>query len=134
MPYKNLATQREYQRKWMAARRAEYFDGKVCVDCGTDQDLELDHVNPAEKVSHRIWSWRDEKRFAELAKCVPRCRDCHFEKSFKEGDLCIDYVHQHGTNSMYRRHGCRCVECQAWHAMRIKRWRANKRQRELQVA
>ena len=84
MPYKDKAKQLEYQRKWMAARRAEYFDGKSCVTCGSTESLELDHIDPATKVSHRIWSWSTERREAELAKCQPLCRDCHESKSVRE--------------------------------------------------
>lgn len=84
MPYKDKAKQLEYQRKWMAARRAEYFDGKSCVTCGSTESLELDHIDPTTKVHHAIWSWRAERREAELAKCQPLCRDCHISKSRKE--------------------------------------------------
>src|SRR5664280_3914716 len=33
MPYKDPEKQRQYQREWKAARRVEWFKGKVCVDC-----------------------------------------------------------------------------------------------------
>lgn len=87
MPYKDPEARREYARKWMAARRAEWFDGKVCVDCGTTERLELDHVDPATKIHHCVWSWAKARREAELAKCVARCHDCHLAKSIAEGDL-----------------------------------------------
>lgn len=86
MPYKDPATQREYQRQWMAARRAKWFEGKVCIDCNGTGDLELDHRNPAEKVSHRIWSWTWARIEAEAAKCDVRCRDCHLKKTIEHGD------------------------------------------------
>lgn len=87
MPYADPAAQREYQRQWLAARRAKWFEGKSCIDCGAVDDLELDHRDPAQKVSHRIWSWSWERIEAEAAKCDVRCRDCHLDKSKREGDL-----------------------------------------------
>jgi hypothetical protein len=69
----------------MARRRAEWFDvNNRCVDCGSPENLELDHVDQSEKVSHKVWSWAKERREAELAKCVPRCVGCHKKKSAGE--------------------------------------------------
>ena len=73
MPYKDPEKQREYQRQWMADRRAEWFSGKSCVDCGSTEALELDHVDPSIKIDHKVWSWSLERREAELAKCEARC-------------------------------------------------------------
>jgi hypothetical protein len=81
MPYASPAQQAEYQRLWVQRRREEWFEGKVCVDCGTGDDLQLDHVDPRKKVDHRIWSWSERRRAVELAKCVARCRPHHLEKS-----------------------------------------------------
>lgn len=81
MPYKDPEAQREYQRQWIAARRAKWFEGKACIDCGGTDDLELDHRDPTQKVSHRIWSWSWERIEAEAAKCDVRCHDCHERKS-----------------------------------------------------
>lgn len=91
MPYADPERQREYMREWYARRRAEWFEGKVCVDCGSTDRLELDHVDPATKVSHRIWSWSKARREAELAKCVVRCHDHHRAKT-----LASDDCRQHG--------------------------------------
>ena len=77
MPYADRTTQREYQRRWMASRRAEWFVDKACEHCGTTDRLEIHHRDPEKKVAHAIWSWAAEKRLAELAKCVVLCRDCH---------------------------------------------------------
>lgn len=49
----------------------------LCIDCKLTTDLELDHVNASEKISHRIWSWSEMRRNAELIKCVVRCVECH---------------------------------------------------------
>lgn len=76
--------QREYARQWMAARRAAWFEGKICEECGSTKNLELDHRDPTMKVTHRVWSWRKERREAELAKCRTLCQECHKLKSAGE--------------------------------------------------
>ncbi len=69
----------------MARRRKEWFDAKgPCVQCGSWQELELDHIDPKTKVSSRIWSWTQSKRDAELKKCQVLCRSCHLEKTKKD--------------------------------------------------
>ena len=80
-----LEEQRKYQREWLAKRRADWFaENGPCVDCGSWNELELDHVKPSQKVEHRIWSWKQSRRDAELAKCVVRCCPCHLAKSVTE--------------------------------------------------
>lgn len=81
MPYSDPEERREYARKWVAARRAAWFVGKVCIECGSVEQLELDHVNPELKVSHNIWSWSVKRRDEELIKCVIRCFTCHKKKT-----------------------------------------------------
>jgi hypothetical protein len=81
MPYKSKDQQREYQRNWIAAKRADFFANKVCVDCEGIDQLELDHRDPKEKVSHRIWSWSMIRIAEETAKCVVRCHKCHVLKT-----------------------------------------------------
>ena len=79
MGYVTLTGQakRDYQRKWLQARRDDWFADKSCVDCGSTENLELDHVDPFLKISHKIWSWSKQRRTKELLKCVPRCSACH---------------------------------------------------------
>jgi hypothetical protein len=86
MPYADPARQREFQARWIAQRRAEWFAGKTCSDCGTPDDLHLDHRDPKLKVSHRIWSWSRARREVELAKCVARCEPCHLIKTRAGGE------------------------------------------------
>ncbi len=85
MPYADKRQQRDYQREWIAKRRASYFEGKVCALCASPHPTVLDHIDPFQKVSHRIWSWSQERREAELAKCQPLCVDCHKEKTNHDG-------------------------------------------------
>lgn len=81
---------RSYQREWVAKRRAEWFADKTCIDCGRSDALQLDHVDPSDKVTHRIWSWSKARRLAELAKCVARCGDCHLAKTRANRETCHD--------------------------------------------
>jgi hypothetical protein len=125
MGYKDKEKQRAYARQWMANRRNDWFKDKVCVDCGTTSRLELDHVDPSQKVDHRVWSWAYKRRYAELDKCVARCIDCHKVKSY----LTRKHKADHGTSYMWRR-GCRCQNCLFGRAADKRKWRANKRKRE----
>lgn len=129
--YKDKDKQREYQRKWMAARRFEFFKDKCCVVCGSTDSLELDHIDPREKVHHRIWSWSAERRDAEIAKCQVLCRQCHIAKSIEQLPITHGYVpYQHGSKSMYDRHNCRCAACRAGNARRMREWRARAKPRQ----
>lgn len=81
VPYLNPEDHNRCQRELVARRRALWFaENGPCVDCGSWSDLELDHVDAAQKVSHRLWSWAEERRNLELAKCRPRCHACHVKK------------------------------------------------------
>lgn len=115
MPYKDLAQQREYQRQWMANQRAVFFAGKSCVDCGSAEDLELDHLDKTTKADHRVWSWSSKRRQAELEKCVVRCDACHNERHAAERRQ------DHGVGA-YKR-GCRCQVCRDAKAEKERRWR-----------
>lgn len=85
MPYKDKVKQREYQREWIARRRQEWLDENgPCILCGGDNELQVDHIDPNTKISHRVWSWSDERRNTELAKCRVLCSRCHKEKSDTE--------------------------------------------------
>lgn len=83
-----LRSQLEQHRAWhrerMAARRAEYLAGKKCVRCGSTERLEIDHIDPATKVTHRLWGWSRAKRAVELAKCQVLCHDCHNIRTGKQ--------------------------------------------------
>lgn len=70
----------------IAERRALWFlENGPCRLCGSWDNLQVDHIDPTWKVSHRIWSWRADRRSAELAKCQVLCVKCHKAKTTAEG-------------------------------------------------
>lgn len=98
---------REYQRLWIANRRAVWFEDKYCVKCGSKEDLEIHHVDPSTKVSNSVWSWAQERRDAELDKCEVLCHGCHKVETLLQKAKPIE----HGTYVGYMHHGCRCMSC-----------------------
>lgn len=61
------------------AQAIEYLGGK-CVDCGINQMLEFDHVDPSKKlftIAHKLNGARWDVIKEELDKCVLRCVPCH---------------------------------------------------------
>jgi len=82
MPYADPEIRRSYANRWMKKRRADWVaEHGPCIDCGGEENLQVDHVDAARKVTHRVWSWARERREVELAKCVVRCELCHKRKS-----------------------------------------------------
>jgi 5-methylcytosine-specific restriction endonuclease McrA len=118
MPYKDLKRQRQYQREWMARRRADWLSGKACAHCGRTGDLQVDHIDPGQKLEHKVWSWSASRRKAELAKCQVLCERCHQEKSLRDRPPVL-----HGTHSRYVHYGCRCAECKKAHAVTNAKYR-----------
>lgn len=110
---------RDYCRAWTARRRAAFFAGKSCVDCGSTAKLELDHVDQSRKVDHRIWSWSEPRRRSEIAKCQVRCGVCHKKRHAEEQRKPL----VHGTSNGYRKKGCRCEACSEWNRQRVNRGR-----------
>lgn len=106
MPVTDMKT---YQRNWMKDRRKKYLDGKICYFCKTDQDIEIHHLDPEQKESHKIWSWSDERIVQELKKCIYLCPGCH--RKFHA--LLSGVNFKHGTEAAYRKYGCRCDLCRA---------------------
>lgn len=124
VPYKDPERQREYQRRWMSERRAKYFEGKTCAVCGTSENLELDHVDPHLKISHRIWSWKWDRILEETSKCQILCQKHHQEKTWSHlGEV------RCGTVRSYRR-GCRCDSCRTSIAEQRRSERAARKQRD----
>jgi hypothetical protein len=80
--------------------------GDACAKCGSDQDLEIDHIDPKTKSfnisSMTCFSW--ERIEIELRKCQALCRPCHIEKSIAEQSI------EHGEGLTGKKN-CRCELC-----------------------
>lgn len=116
MPYLDKKKQRACQAKYLkSVREAWLAEHGPCWWCGSSFKLEVDHIDPAEKTSHRIWSWSKERRDAELAKCQVLCWGCHRLKhraTYRRN-------YEHGTLYCYRRLECRCQPCKDANTRRV---------------
>lgn len=86
MKQENIEQKRKNNREFMAKRRSDWIAANgPCKHCGSNQKLEVDHINPLKKVKDawQIWSLKD--RNIELAKCQVLCHDCHLKKTKTEG-------------------------------------------------
>ena len=101
----NKETLKKYKRLWVAKRRALFFSVKSCIWCGSKENLELHHVDPATKDTSSIWSWSEERRNKEIEKCIVLCKDCHY---IYHTNKCKTWAH--GIASTYKK-GCRCLDC-----------------------
>ena len=117
--YKDKGKQREYTKKWVAKRRSDFYKGKKCSECGSTTGLELHHSAPSKKESHRIWSWKKERRDTEIKKCVVLCSNCHKKETARIKRLKI----KHGGIGMYEYCGCRCELCKKAKAIKNKKYR-----------
>lgn len=118
---------RQYQLAWKDARRKEWLDEHgPCIECGTWDDLEIDHKDPSLKEIKisAIWSLTKVKRDRELAKCQVLCRQCHYRKSATDNGK-VPGGH-HGIPSTYTS-GCRCNECKLAHMVNMQDYRARKK-------
>jgi hypothetical protein len=130
MPYKDPERQREWHREWfdrvVKKRRAKWLkENGPCTKCGSQVKLEVDHTDPKRKIDHRVWTWAEERRDAELKKCQVLCSRCHKGKTSKARKL---ESYKHGRERMYRALRCRCSKCRAWKSSvnaqrKLKEWR-----------
>lgn len=83
--------------------------------CGSIENLEVDHIDSSTKVGHNVWSWKQERRDEELAKCQVLCKDCHHNIKHEQPRG------EHGTPAWYNRRKCRCDLCRRWQSDKKKR-------------
>lgn len=120
----SIEQKRKYEREYQAKRRNVWFaENGPCKHCGSWRDLELDHINPEDKVTHRIWTWSEERRDIELLKCQVLCKGCHKVKSAFENKKRYP-ERKHGTIAMYYRGKCRCNLCKEVYSNYRKQLRA----------
>lgn len=94
-----------------AQRIHDYLGGK-CTVCGSTADLEVHHIDPAEKTFgpiEKLSPWA--KIVEELKKCELLCTYCHKDK----------HAARHGSTRMYFL-GCRCILCREARSLAEKRY------------
>jgi 5-methylcytosine-specific restriction endonuclease McrA len=104
-------TDPEYMRRYYRMRmdRAITYLGGACAQCGSDDDLEIDHIDPATKsfdFGKVGWKkpWAEQE--AELQKCQLLCSQHHRVKT--RHDLGVP----HGGGASGKRN-CPCAPCRA---------------------
>ena len=108
----------QYQR-----RKKEFIEllGGVCVDCGTNQNLEFDHDDRSQKkfTITKFYSKNYDDLKIEVLKCKLRCTTCHKIKT-----QTVDGIKAtHGSAGMYRHQKCRCDLCKQGNTERHAAWR-----------
>lgn len=119
---------RDYN-SWRKAHRIErkkwarsYLGGK-CVQCGSKDNLEFDHIDPKTKLFNICSSdLSKDKLRDELAKCQLLCKRCHLKKTYTDW-----HEPTHGTPSMYTNYKCRCDECKRAWRVYFRSYRGKKR-------
>lgn len=81
LPYQNARIKR-IRDAWISANGP-------CRNCGSSEELQVDHIDRASKdpdlrYGRRIWTLDVERRAIELAKCQVLCTPCHKAKSREE--------------------------------------------------
>jgi hypothetical protein len=109
---------RYYRRRQQAI---EYLGGQ-CVDCGTEELLEFDHIDPATKEFSIASSLLhgDVKLYRELAKCVLRCTSCHKQRTAQQQSV------DHG-GGLSGKKNCKCIPCKARKAEYMRSWKRKPR-------
>jgi len=131
MSYADREKQQAAQLRFLRSRREEWLRVHgPCAHCGSTERLEVDHLDPAAKISHRVWSWSAERRERELAGCQVLCRACHVAKHRAEMRKPL----VHGTTNGYSHHACRCDLCREANAGRAAEQKRRRQERAEQLA
>jgi hypothetical protein len=109
MPETRAAYMRGYIKARRQYRRAQLIEmlGGRCVRCGSTDELEFDHIDPATKAfavgSDMSRAW--ERLVEEALKCQLLCRPCHVTKGRE------DRPEPRHSYYRYWYYGCRCPIC-----------------------
>jgi hypothetical protein len=114
----------EYMKaRWERRRKqaVEYLGGK-CVKCGSEDELEFDHIDPSTKTyTVASASSRNEVVFwAEVDKCQLLCKPHHVEKTTLENGV------EHGGGVSGKKN-CKCQPCKNRKNEYMRTWKKTKR-------
>ena len=126
MPKTRAQYMRKYIRAHKARRRAQLIEmlGGCCVRCGSTEDLEFDHIDPATKRFNigadltRSWAELVE----EASRCQLLCREDHIAKGAEDRSEVPHGLYRY----WYWYWRCRCEVCRAANAAKSARDRARK--------
>lgn len=120
-----MANNNEYMREYMRARyyrrRTAFIEsrGGKCVECGSVENLEVDHIDRETKgfdVGKAFAGWSESRLQAELSKCQVLCKKCHGKKTISENAV------EHGGGVSGKRN-CQCAPCKAKKAEYMKEYK-----------
>lgn len=118
-------------RNYMAERRLDRrikiieLLGTVCVQCGSVEDVQIDHIIPGSRSFVLSGCGLDKswaKILEESKKCQLLCKVCHRAKSVEHGEHGGGHNKgkskygepinwNHGTARNYSEGACRCLDC-----------------------
>lgn len=122
--------QKEYQLRRYHKRRNQAVTqlGKICSRCGSEKDLQIDHIDPSKKSIDvaRLWGVAEKRYQEEIKKCQLLCWPCHILKTIKDkGETPTKGFNVHGTLTSYKY--CKCSICKdAWNKHH-QEWKASKK-------
>ncbi len=120
-PEKTRKYHRFYHRLRYDAAIAIFLNylGNRCVQCGSQDQLEFDHIDPTSKAFTITTKWNKSFEYVqpELDKCQLLCTGCHKTKTLTDKNLQSAMNGKHGTTSTYRY--CGPPKCDACKAARL---------------
>ena len=123
---RDVRRQRDWQNADIKRKRLAWLAlNGPCQKCGSSDNLEVDHIDPAQKVDHKVWTWKRVRRDVELAKCQALCRDCHKKKSAEYSRRPLS----HGSAGYGR--GCRCEVCRKYQTDRMAKYHQDNPRRQI---
>lgn len=115
---------RTYREKRYAERMQLGRDtlGGVCVQCGTSENLEFDHIDRSTKSFEVTTGWTRKLSLfmEELTKCQLLCAEHHLDKTRKERGV------SHG-GGVWGKNKCPCDPCRLKRNEYLRNWKRNKR-------
>ena len=115
----------QWRKDYYQKRKAMFVArlGGVCVECGTTEDLEIDHIDPSTKSFEilKCYDHKLDKVLSEVDKCQLLCKTHHKIKSDREASF------EHGAGLTGKRF-CYCDLCKPLKRARMKTWRAERKQ------
>ena len=116
---------REYMLRRYHERRALAYEmlGGCCVNCGTTENLQLDHPDregvPRSDKFAKNWNMPLKRFKEEVLKCQLLCEECHGYKSRDE----ISVVHGGGVSG---KKNCPCELCRSKKAEYMRNYKRNR--------